>query len=341
MASKEPFRCPSKHTANPQLRAPDRHSRVRMSTVGITHVRLNRNYPSSERIMAKSESKITCGLVMPISAIDGCSQEHWSEVLEILNEAIEEAGFVANLVSNADDVGIIQKRIIQNLYENPVVVCDVSAKNPNVMFELGLRLAFDKPTVIVKDDKTSYSFDTAPIEHVEYPRDLRFAAIVDFKSKLASKIKATHQKATTDQTYTTFLKHFGEFTVAKLDQKEISAQEAILEELQEMRVTMRRIESGRTERHFKGREDLDICLGHKQAVDAEKALSDVLMHPGVIQANVREVSRNHFHLVADFVPGADIDRLRSELESRFSGRIRRSRTPVAERPKVARRRTKE
>jgi len=76
---------------------------------------------------------------MPISSIDGCLENPWSEVLEILNEAIESAGFEGNLVSNADDVGIIHKRIIQNLYDNPIVVCDVSCKNPNVMFELGLR----------------------------------------------------------------------------------------------------------------------------------------------------------------------------------------------------------
>ena len=107
-----------------------------------------------------------CGLVMPISAIDGMPESHWSEVFIILADAIEQAGFIPNLVSHADDTGIIQLRIIQNLYNNPIVVCDVSGKNPNVMFELGLRLAFDKPTVIVKDDKTSYSFDTAPIEHL-------------------------------------------------------------------------------------------------------------------------------------------------------------------------------
>jgi hypothetical protein len=56
-----------------------------------------------------------CGVVMPISTIDDCSESHWTDVLEIVTEAIEEAGFDANLVSNADDVGIIQKRIIQNL----------------------------------------------------------------------------------------------------------------------------------------------------------------------------------------------------------------------------------
>ena len=77
---------------------------------------------------AQSDTKQICGIIMPISGIDGCSDEHWGDVLSILTESIESANFEANLVSNADDVGIIQKRIIQNLYNNPIVVCDVSGK---------------------------------------------------------------------------------------------------------------------------------------------------------------------------------------------------------------------
>ncbi len=161
---------------------------------------------------------------------------HWADVKAILTDVIESADFRANLVSDADDVGIIQKRIIQNLYENPIVICDVSAKNPNVMFELGLRLAFDKPTIIVKDDLTDYSFDTGIIEHLDYPRDLRFNKIVAFKEKLKTKITATHKKATEDpSSYTTFLKHFGTFTVAKLDSKEVSRDDYVLQELKDLR----------------------------------------------------------------------------------------------------------
>jgi hypothetical protein len=182
-----------------------------------------------------------CGIVMPISAIDGCTEAHWAEVLDIVQAAADIAGFEANLVSMADDVGIIQKRIIQNLYDNPIVVCDVRGRNPNVMFELGLRLAFDKPTIIIKDDKTSYVFDTSPIEHLEYPRDLRFAKIVDFKEKLADKIQATHKKAAGDKNYTTFLKHFGEFKVATVDVKEVSGQEFIIEEIREIKPSLRHL----------------------------------------------------------------------------------------------------
>lgn len=39
-----------------------------------------------------------CGIVMPISAIDGCTEAHWSDVQDILSESIESAGFKANIV---------------------------------------------------------------------------------------------------------------------------------------------------------------------------------------------------------------------------------------------------
>jgi hypothetical protein len=257
--------------------------------------------------MAAEGKKLICGIVMPISAIDGCDESHWSDVQEILSESIESAGFNPNLVSNADDVGIIHKRIIQNLYDNPIVVCDVSGKNPNVMFELGLRLAFDKPTIIVKDEKTAYSFDTSAIEHIEYPRDLRFSKIVEFKQKLADKIRFTHQKATSDSGYTTFLKHFGEFTVAKIDKKEVSGQEYVLEELKSIRSTMNRIEREQfmarrpstaiSRNRFRHLGDIDVCLGRNTDSDTSMALELAANMPGVQSATLEEVGPGHKHLI--------------------------------------------
>src|SRR6266436_941163 len=178
-----------------------------------------------------------CGLVMPISAIDGCSSEHWAEIQAIISDALKsipDPQFSVRLVSTSDDIGVIQKRIVQNLYTDEIIVCDVSAKNPNIMFELGMRLAFDKPTVIVKDDKTSYSFDTSPIEHLEYPRDLRFTKIIQFKEQLATKVLATYQASKSDPKHSTFLKHFGTFQVAKLSQETVSSDQLILAQLAEV-----------------------------------------------------------------------------------------------------------
>lgn len=169
-----------------------------------------------------------CGLVMPISPIDGCSSSHWEDVHQILSSAIESVGFSCAIVSDADEVGVIQDRIVTNVYYSDIVVCDVSCKNPNVMFELGMRLAFDKAVVIVKDDMTDYTFDTSILEHLEYPRDLRHPSVELFKKKLADKVVSTH-KASCEKDYSAFLKHFGRFNVAKIGERDVKIEELVTE----------------------------------------------------------------------------------------------------------------
>lgn len=175
-----------------------------------------------------SDSKIlTCGIIMPIAAIGtDYSESHWKDVREILNEAIKLAGFTPRIVSDSEDSTIIHKSIINNIYNDSIVVCDVSGKNPNVMFELGMRLAFDKPVVIVKDDKTGYSFDTSNIQHLGYRKDLRHNTVENFIKELAAKIKATHE-APSKKEYQSFLSHFGKFEIAKIENTSILGSDAL------------------------------------------------------------------------------------------------------------------
>lgn len=189
---------------------------------------------SIEKNKEKKETvKKKCGIIMPIAPTPDYPKEHWKEVLNILVEAINETEFEARLVSDDVAIGLIHERIVNNIYSDEIVVCDVSAKNPNVMFELGLRLAFDKPTIIIKDEKTGYSFDTGVIEHLNYPSSLRFNSIVEFKRDLIKKINATYKKSTTEDNYSPFLKSFGKTIVpAKINSTEIPESKYILEKLE-------------------------------------------------------------------------------------------------------------
>lgn len=199
---------------------------------------------SSENISVPVDAPLVCGLVMPISGIDGVGPDHWTEVKLIIQDSvdsIQSPKFTAKLVSDADDVGVIHKRIVQGIYNSDMVVCDVSARNPNVMFELGMRLAFDKPTVIIKDDKTDYAFDTSIIEHIPYPRDLRFSRIVAFKKQLADKILATYKAAKENTGHSTFLKNFGTFKVAALHQTVGSGEQVMMEMLTEIQQEVSRL----------------------------------------------------------------------------------------------------
>lgn len=161
---------------------------------------------------------INCGLVMPVSEMGEYSSGHWRDVHTILSDVATSAGFAPSLVSDANEVGVIHSRIVTNLYEWPMVICDVSGRNPNVMFELGMRLTFDKPVVIVMDDKTKVPFDINVIEYLTYPADLRFPTVVAFKEKLSSKLKATLET----KKPVSFLKHFNIATAPSIQSQEVA-----------------------------------------------------------------------------------------------------------------------
>ncbi|HCT5133070.1 TPA: hypothetical protein OTZ50_002848 [Aeromonas hydrophila] len=181
--------------------------------------------------------KIKCGLIMPISKSQGLEPEHWLNVKGIICEALADTEFDVRLVSESDDVGVIHKSIVQNIYKNDIVICDVSTHNANVMFELGLRLAFDKPTVIIKDDETPFSFDTQVIEHIVYKRSLHYVDIVSFKKKLKDKVIATLEQSRQPD-FSTFLGHFTINHVSKIEEKTVSVTDALVERIDQMQHTI-------------------------------------------------------------------------------------------------------
>jgi hypothetical protein len=207
---------------------------------------------TKDATVTKVEPKtLKCGIVMPIASMsEELPSEHWSGVKSIIIDAVDSIDspqFEAALVSDGDDVGVIHKRIVQGVYHSDIVVCDVSGKNPNVMFELGMRLAFDKPTVIIKDDATGFMFDTGVIEHLTYPRDLRFHRIIAFKELLAKKVLATYAAATSDPEHSTFLKSFATLKAVELGEKEVPAQAVILDMLSDVQKQLRSMQrSGST-----------------------------------------------------------------------------------------------
>ncbi len=199
----------------------------------------NKPYEKSDDNLPKK-----CGIVMPIASMEGYPESHWKDVKRIIESAIKEANFEARLVSDADDIGVIHKRIVQNLYDNPMIVCDISGRNPNVMFELGLRLAFDKPTIIIKDEITPYSFDTSVIEHLSYPKDLRYHDIEVFKENLKDRIKKTYKAYENDpENYSTFLKNYGDFKAPLITEETVSIDRYVLEELKSLQASVSRLSS--------------------------------------------------------------------------------------------------
>ena len=121
---------------------------------------------------------------------------HFSHVLaSLFVPAVKTAGLkpIPPLAEGAD---LIHENIIKNLIDADLVLCDISAFNPNVFFELGVRTALNKPVCYVKDKLTEkIPFDTSVINHYEYDGALTGWTLDDGRSRLSDHIKTTIERS--------------------------------------------------------------------------------------------------------------------------------------------------
>jgi hypothetical protein len=153
-----------------------------------------------------------CGIIMPLSDTEGYPSGHWAQVQRLIIRAAEKAGFTSSMVSENLAEDMIQASIVRNVYHNEVVVCDVSSLNPNVMLELGLRMATLLPLVLVFDGEKDYPFDIRSILHVRYPKGLNIFRMEAFVDELADKIQKVNE-AQKSKEYQPFLSHFKEVKI--------------------------------------------------------------------------------------------------------------------------------
>lgn len=182
---------------------------------------------------------------MPIARTDGYPESHWKDVLTILDSVTSDLGISKKrIVSDGDTITTIHSRIVNNLNEDDIIICDVSSRNPNVMFELGMRIASDKPVIIIKDSLTDYCFDSGTIEHLPYPKDLRYGEIQIFKEKLKKKIVKTHEEfiQNGDKGVSPILKNFGSFERKKIKLDKLSAEEALIRDIDSIKSSLLHIQ---------------------------------------------------------------------------------------------------
>jgi len=176
---------------------------------------------------------------MPISATANHDEKHWAAVQKLLHRGIRKAGLEpANVWEGVNDR--ISKRIVSNIFREVIVVADISDLNPNVMLELGLRLASKKPTVIVFEKGGKIPFDIADVGAIPYPGDLNILEMEAFFDDFSA-LLTTRLAAFTNDTYEPYL---GDVVVEVLEPqtKEVSIGEAVLERVEEIALRMSRLE---------------------------------------------------------------------------------------------------
>lgn len=143
-----------------------------------------------------------------------------------------------------------------------MAICDLSSKNPNVLFELGIRQAFDKPTVLVKDVDTNTIFDIAPLKYYTYNKSLMYRNVLEDQKEIAKFLAETEESCIKNDNINSIVKllSLNKATISeKFDDEGQISYKYIISELNELRRDIRKV-SGKRESANKNQDFRYILL---------------------------------------------------------------------------------
>jgi hypothetical protein len=149
-----------------------------------------------------------CFIIMPFTERDDRHLSGFFE--EVLANLFRPAAVAAGFeVRTAQRQGsdIIQSTIVNDLLEADLVLADLTEHNPNVLFELGMRMHADKPVVLVRAKGTGAIFDVDNMLRVEeYDPSLWTSAVEKDVPRLTAHIMGAWENRATVQTFMRILR---------------------------------------------------------------------------------------------------------------------------------------
>lgn len=110
----------------------------------------------------KGEKK-NCFVIMPFSSTKSCTKFEWSEIFEnVIEPAVEKSGFNYKCQRANLHYGSIIEDILDNLNRSDLVIADITDRNPNVLYELGVRHTIGGPAIVIAQNKADIPIDLLP-----------------------------------------------------------------------------------------------------------------------------------------------------------------------------------
>ena len=149
-----------------------------------------------------------CFVIMPfVERDDSRPTGFFAEVLrQIFTPAATQAGFRVQ-TARRPGTDVIQSTIVNDLLQADLVLADLTEHNPNVLFELGMRMNEDKPVALVRARGTGQIFDVDNMLRVEdYSPNIWPTTVERDVPKIRDHIKATWENRESGDTFMRILR---------------------------------------------------------------------------------------------------------------------------------------
>lgn len=119
------------------------------------------------------KNKKKCFVIMPVSKTKSCTSDEWAGIFEhMIKPAVTGCKLGFDCEQAKPCTGAFIRDILDGLNRADVVIADLTDKNPNVFYELGIRHTLKNRTILIAQN----------IKHV--PSDLRSYWVVTYKKDL-------------------------------------------------------------------------------------------------------------------------------------------------------------
>lgn len=111
----------------------------------------------------------------------------------MISPAAEQCGYAALRADQISEPGLITSQVIQHIVDDPLLIADLTDRNPNVFYELAIRHALRKPLVQIIRRGEQIPFDVAgtrtiPVDH----QDLE--SVEEAKAEIVRQIEHLEKK---------------------------------------------------------------------------------------------------------------------------------------------------
>lgn len=270
--------------------------------------------PESETAVETSagseDSRPECFVIMPISDVEEYPKGHFKHVFDdVFVPACDKSGYRAVRADSVRETNMIHLDVLQRILTSPMAICDLSSRNPNVLFELGLRQAFDMPVVLVQEKGTPRIFDIAPLRYTEYRRARVYHEVIEDQNSIAEALDATRDAYEAGRGVNSIVRILGLTKPASLDDVQEAdkdpAYQLIRAEISELRSEFRYLLNRKSDvdrRRSKRMEDeidylnllateIGTLLGKTRVGPGERAaeLPELLQHQDRFKASIEDL----------------------------------------------------
>lgn len=129
-------------------------------------------------------------VISPIGEPDSPERKRADQILShVIEPIVSEFGYKAVRSDKIDKPGIITSQIVNHIINDPLVVADLTGRNPNVFYELAIRHAIKKPVIqlIKKGERIPFDVSTQRTIQIDH-KDLD--SVAEARNELRKQIKA-------------------------------------------------------------------------------------------------------------------------------------------------------